>query len=723
MRVSLCVSIVVLGLAVSCSSPPTSRPPGVADPDAPMPDRVTCVDLDGDGFGADCAPGYDCDDEDPLVHAGCITCGERPQEGCDCADEEPVECHSPAPELDEHGRLRCQVGRRTCADGAWTGCTYEDAYFVDNPAGGMRSVHGDAIPCPNCDPQCLQVGGDFESADLTPENSAGVRWDDVAGGIVLGGRTTNAQYAYIAMPGGSGTVAKIRTSDGAEVSRYYVGERNGLPNTPSRTAIDAFGNAYVANRGINGDWWGNDRTSNWGTITKMAGDQHFCIDSNGNRVIDTSNSSIPLAAGTDECVLWTVRIGNVSGSHPRALTIDRGDDDAPEGYVWVGTTRDKDNLAHTHGGRAYQLDPADGSVVQSIQLPLSAYGAVADSQNPQRVWFTTIFNGHLAAVNTQTGAVEGPFDPNDPGGYTDSAYGIAYDGRRIWQAGWSHRRARGYDPVTGTYCLVDPNAAGNTTGITARLNDDGSKTVYMAHATNPGSLSYWDPDVACAAATTRAYYCTNWTEDGCSSTRRERRSENWYPRAQIHSIALPRGYNQTWGVGPDANGRIWAVNQDSDNIAVYDPEDGSIVGYPSTAARLTAAYTYSDFTGYLRAVFTNDEGTYTQEYGTTAPVCPIHQDVTWGDVTFDATTPPGSRIVWEARTAGAPEDLPFARNVVLGEAPTDPSPIYIDDELVRAGVFNHHRYLRITARLISDDNVTSPILAGMTVDWVCIDRS
>jgi len=713
--------VLSLVLPAGCGEAEPVRPGVPEDPEPPA-EPPACVDVDGDGFGVSCEDGPDCDESDPEVHEGCITCGARPQEGCACEAAEPVECHSGAPVPDDHGRLRCLVGHRDCVEGLWTSCSYDDSYPVDSPAGGMRSVHGDPASCGNCDPQCYQVGGAFEAGDVDDTNSVGVHYDPALGGIVLGGRTTDARYAYIAMTD-EGTVAKIRTSDGAEVGRYYVGENNGQPDTPSRTAIDGYGNAYVANRGINGDWWGTDGSGNWGTVTKIAGDSFFCVDRNLNGRIDTSTNSTPMREGTDECVLWTVRIGNSRGSHPRALAIDRGDEDAPEGYVWVGTTNDKDNVGHTTGGRAYKLDPSNGAVLRTVQIPLRAYGAVADSRDPQRIFFTSIFNGRLSAVRTDTYAVEGPYHPNDPNGHSDSSYGIAFDGRRVWRAGWSHRYARGYDIVTGQHCLVNPTAAGNTTGITVRLNDDGSKRVFMSHSSNPGSLTYWDPDVACVAANTRGVYCRTWTESGCSSTRTETRAENWYPAKQIHSVALPRGANETWGVGPDADGRIWAVNKSSNNITVYDPETGAFTTYPSTVARLPYPYTYSDFTGYIREVFTNDDGSYSQDYGVTAPVCPVAQDVTWGDLTFDAVLPPNSRIIWEVRTAGAGDELPFASPVVVGEAPTNPSPIYIEDALTDAGEFSHHRYLRITATLVSDDNIANPVLRGMTLDWLCLDRT
>ncbi|MBI2895461.1 MAG: hypothetical protein HYY06_18035 [Deltaproteobacteria bacterium] len=720
------LSSVLVGLFFcGCPGDDERPPPGVEAPDdtgAPG-DMGNCIDGDGDGFGAFCEVGADCDDADGLVHEGCVTCGSGAREGCACDAQGPVECHSGGPVLDGRGRLVCLVGERSCVDGVWGHCSYQGSWVVDDKAGGARDV-GDSETCGNCDPACYQAEDEFDEDDLSEDNSNGVVYDPDQGGIIIGGRTTDARYAYVALAGGRGTVAKVRTADGAEVGRYYVGENNGLPNAPSRTAIDGFGNAYVANRGINGDWWGFDATSNWGTVTKLAGDAFFCEDRNGSDTIDTSTDSTPLAQGSDECVLWTTRIGPVRGSHPRALAIDRGDPvDAPEGYIWVATIQDKDNPAHTTGGRAYKLHPADGRVLQTVQLPLRAYGAAADSADPQNVWFTTIFNGRLAGVDTESGAVLGPFAPNDPSGWSSSAYGIATDGVNIWQAGWGHRYARGYNPATGQFCLVDPIAPGNTTGIAVRLNDDGTRTVYMAHANWPGSLSYWDPDVPCVQQRTTGWYCTQYSEDGCTQTAWQSRDEYWYPRASINTLGLPAGNDSSWGVGVDSDNRVWTLNQGSGNAAIYDPDDGSVVSYPTTPAPLTGNYTYSDFTGYQRSVFTNSNGFYWHDYGVTEAVCPANLEVTWGDLVWDAVTPPNTRIIWEVRTTGDPDGLPFADPLVVGEAPTDSPPIFLEDVLTAASVYSHHRYLRVTAVLVSDDNVATPVLSSMTLDWLCLDRS
>ncbi len=84
------------------------------------PDVRVCVDPDGDGFGLDCGPGEDCDDEDPAVTDECYRCA-TPAEGCTCAaNARPVAC-----DVDRNSPVTeetCYVGQRTCVDGRWSVC-------------------------------------------------------------------------------------------------------------------------------------------------------------------------------------------------------------------------------------------------------------------------------------------------------------------------------------------------------------------------------------------------------------------------------------------------------------------------------------------------------------------------------------------------------------------------------------------------------------------------
>lgn len=58
-------------------------------------DGPSCQDADGDGFGINCAPGEDCDDDDPAINPGAAetcdgvddNCDDMIDNGCDCPDD------------------------------------------------------------------------------------------------------------------------------------------------------------------------------------------------------------------------------------------------------------------------------------------------------------------------------------------------------------------------------------------------------------------------------------------------------------------------------------------------------------------------------------------------------------------------------------------------------------------------------------------------------------
>ena len=146
----------ILGLAglLSCVDTGSPRPEATAGPVITtqrwQADAGACADDDGDGYGPYCDLGDDCDDSDPGVHEGCLSCGHGPQQGCPCGDgDEPVECHSARPEPDQHGRLTCSVGQRTCESGAWGECVYEGTFPAEPADDPMRSIDDPARFCGN----------------------------------------------------------------------------------------------------------------------------------------------------------------------------------------------------------------------------------------------------------------------------------------------------------------------------------------------------------------------------------------------------------------------------------------------------------------------------------------------------------------------------------------------------------------------------------------------
>ncbi len=121
-------------------------PPAVSD----------CVDRDGDGFGAGCARGLDCDDRDPAVTDGCYRCA-TPAEGCSCSnDMPPLPCDvRRGVTVAEHAT--CHLGERRCVNARWSACQPLRApSFAAQVISGCRG---------NCAPGCQRFvdclrGGD-----------------------------------------------------------------------------------------------------------------------------------------------------------------------------------------------------------------------------------------------------------------------------------------------------------------------------------------------------------------------------------------------------------------------------------------------------------------------------------------------------------------------------------------------------------------------------------
>jgi hypothetical protein len=691
---------------------------GTADePLAPDADRA-CGDIDLDGYGLGCAAGPDCDDANPLFHDGCLSCGRNPQHGCPCDAEEddPVECHSGAPAPDERGRLRCLAGQRSCEDGAWSECVYTDSYLTG--PGEFRS-HNDPtgrVQCTNCDPQCFQTGGLIDAADVDAAHSNGAAF---VGGVVISGTAApTAPYAYMPLTnyrtGGvpnRGAVAKINVTTGAEVARYYVGLAN-TSNRPSRAAIDSAGDVYVANRA-------NSGAGGQGSATKLAGTIGACL----NGALNTSKNSNALPINTDDCVLWTANIGGANGSVPRGLTIDRGDVAAPNGYPWVAAYNDVDTPSAAQG-RLYRLDPVDGSELDAASVPFHPRGIAVDDQVPQRVWLASGRTNELVAIRTDDLSQEGPYWPEeDQSTIVNSEpynYGITFDGDHVWMASPHNTFVEGYEIATGNWCVVDLGwTAGR--GLAVRVNPDSSRTVWVAHSLWTGRLSYFDVDFTlCVPTPVTGDFCDLWGDIGCTTMAvGATRNVPLYTGPVGTKLT---GQRSPWGLDLDSQNRVWTGNNGSNNITVYDPDLDTLLVYPTTPAPMYSPHAVSDFTGYQRSVFTVTEGSFWTDYGTAFQPCPAGTETIWGDLRWTAVVPVNTTIRWEAQAALTEPELPGAPIVVLGTAPADASPLYVQDALDAGGlVGRRYPYLRITAVLTSLDGVASPLLTSQQIDWACLD--
>ena len=171
-----------------------------------------CEDHDGDGYGAGCARGSDCDDRDPLRDTDCSDAGVTPgdcdvepsKQGCPCLSGERTECFTGGAE--RAGVGRCKAGRISCQDGRWPACDAEVLPDVercnreDDDCDGLID-EGVESPCGGCNSECQ--GGVWGSAaapfdvvsplSLTAAGELTLEWQPFAAKTLWAANTTQSR--------------------------------------------------------------------------------------------------------------------------------------------------------------------------------------------------------------------------------------------------------------------------------------------------------------------------------------------------------------------------------------------------------------------------------------------------------------------------------------------------------------------------------------------------
>ena len=536
------------------------------------------------------------------------------------------------------------------------------------------------------------VGGQGDGVKLDPN-----------GFIVLNRGAAEFYFMWIANDA-QGWVSKYDTRTGREVGRYWSVIPKDCANSagppcaggtvhqlradqswhPSRTALDLYGDMFVANRGI----------GKQGSVTKIANDTSSCIDRNGNGTIETSRDingdgqiSILAADGEmiiptdpsnpntyDECVLFTTPVGGPSGDVAgRALAVSAGAE-STAGDVWAGIYFER---------RMYKLSSANGQPVPVapggltyVQLSFGPYGAIVDRL--QRLWVVEPGVAHLALINTLTGTLvsEAIQDTADC-----AAYGIGIDGKnRVWLPGWSRGAiACRYDHTTGAWTKFDFSTARSQTNTAFQwgrgIAVDTNNRVYMSgYSVSAAQLIRFDAETGAIIP---------------------------YGGAQFIDMS-DANTAQSIGVGLDADGNPW-VNNGSGNASKVDNATGAVTRTPQQPAGL---YTYSDFTGYQLRNFTAPRGSYRKDF----EACDI--DNVWRTLTWDALTPPNTSIQVFVKAANTAAELASTSLVRYGPFTTSPV------DLVQAGV-PKTKFLRVEFVLRSVDGQSTPVLRGFNLTWLC----
>ncbi len=532
---------------------------------------------------------------------------------------------------------------------------------------------------------------------------------DPDGHLVLNSAEVQLHFAWIAN-NAAGTVSKFDTQTAKEVGRYHsVVPRDGLGNTlgtlagnlannPSRTAVDLYGDVWVANRA--------EGNGVMGSVTKIANTEEDCVDRNGDGVIQTSRDlngdgviSTHPADGEmifpanwadpsqyDECILFSTEVGGTTGGvKARALAISLGVEGSA-GAVWVGVWNQKGVV---------RLDPVNGQITPvngqpggplAITFPnftSGPYGAAVDGL--QRLWVVDALQSRLALVDTTTGTL---VSDNIFFEAQTASYGVTVDGKnRVWLAGWLGPYVSRYDHATGQWTKFDfgglqsPSGTGFGRGRGVAVDEGG--TVFMSATTN-------------ATGAGAAQLIAFDAETGAV------RPFNT-PGGPANFIDATDGTTHTSiGVGLDSDGNVWVNNHSGNAIRVH-PTTGEILKTPNQPGNL---YTYSDFTGYALRKFTAPRGTYLQIFEGCGPT------TQWRFVTWDAAVPAGTSVQVFVKVGATQADLDNPATPRYGPFTTSPA------DLTAAGV-PYGALLRVEFVLLSNDGETSPVLKSFDVNWKC----
>ncbi|MFT5432635.1 MAG: streptogramin lyase [Myxococcota bacterium] len=499
----------------------------------------------------------------------------------------------------------CQFGSGDCDDedpftspGALEVCDAKDNDCKNGADDGVQS------PCGGCSNACVLGAG---SGSESPFTHAGEGTTiDGDGNVIYDVNSSSLAMLWIANSA-EGTISRLDTETGKEVARY------GVCANPSRTAVDAVGNCWVACRGD-------------GHVVQIRRRVSDCKDANGNGVIETSqdvdgNGAISpdemMPFGEDECIGHDVHPEN---GNARALAID------PAGDIWVGYWETRKLYRITDSGET-------ATVTATVELDDTTgrpYGLAAD--NKGRLWIAMRNNRlGMLPILPEIGTFQQWATPGNP-------YGVAIDGNGvIWLAGGEGEDVMWFDPAEGVVHDIALTGFGKTRGVAISLEGD----LYVAHHT--------------------------WT---CQNTATAR----WLTRINTETKTVTGqidlgGMKGPIGLGIGFGGTLWSVNQCSNTVQRLNASTGEITGEFPVG---NSPYTYSDMTGYQLRAIVLPQGRYSEVFegwktGTTK----------WTTANAVVTLSPGAAFSLAVRVADTVEGLEAKEYVTVATMPGGTLPVDI----------------------------------------------
>ena len=461
-------------------------------------------------------------------------------------------------------------------------------------------------------------------ADFGQGTLVGVNYTAVANQLQLNVTGSSFPVLWIANAG-EDTLSKIDSkqaagSPGREIARYRTWFNAGSHAhdawngaAPSRTAVDKFGNAYVANRGFQSAGYpgwayvfkilnegaGDTSSDLNGDGTIQAAEMRPLVDLNGNGVIDAAEIK-------DARIAWAVRVpdGVYKGTGaapipPRQNALARSMCIGTDGNLWVGM----------YNAREYwKISAVDGHTIAGpVPTQGPNYGCLIDQNGT--LWGANWTDGLLTRIDN-TSSDTGPY-PTQAIPMPDPAYGLA-----LWR-----------DAANVTHVIMG-----------------GSCNSYVEY--NAGSHAWTKP-----AAVNYCSYAVGTDNLGNVLVSKQNGGVvKFAPSGQvIWDKTSQVGASDSRGVIADADNNIWQVHRGSNNMAKYAGTDGAFLGVIGVGYE---PYTYSDASGTAQLSITTKTGTWSVVKDSGTPATP------WAALSWNASLPAGTAVLAEARAADTQAVLP-----------------------------------------------------------------
>ena len=388
--------------------------------------------------------------------------------------------------------------------------------------------------------------------------------------------------------------------------------------------------------------------------------------SSGASTSNPAHSNMVHLSKEGELICRADILGNV-----RAVGIDQNGD------VWAGSW--EQHKAYKVSGTLVDEDqnPPRCIILGEVQLDGCPYGAAGDSQG--NIWFANNcnwgnnFNPFIQSVervDIETVESTGVYVAPSSLAGCFNVYGMTVDGEgRILVGSYACQGVFRLTPGTDTWEWLNTSSIGCPRG--AVVDHDGY--IYFAISNKPGP----------------------------GDRRHVIRVEPDFSSFQTLDLGSPMLHPV--GVAIDRNGKLWTAGRNSDScarIAVADWGDNPEVNHFPTNG--DDPYTYSDMTGFQHLLFTNPEGTWTQNYDGGADT------VYWKSAEWTGIEEPGvTDLAIRARSAAAQGTLDQAGWTA-----------WITDSPANLEGLPNLRWLQVQVRLQSNDSEKTPILTGLSVQWI-----